>query len=109
MSPVLPAPLAVPVPLVAPTLLALPVPLVRPASRGAPGSPALPVPPPVSPTEREHGHGHGHGDAPAGHRGGGPPLDEEAEAALQEAREMTRRMLEGDDADDEETDRDNNG
>ena len=58
--------------------------------------------------DRGHGHEHDHGDAPAGHRGGGPPLDEEAEAALQEAREMTRRMLEGD-ADDEETDRDNNG
>ena len=58
--------------------------------------------------DHEYGHGHGHGDAPGGHRGGGPPLDEEAEAALQEAREMTRRMLEGDDADDE-TDRDNNG
>ena len=54
----------------------------------------------------EHDHEHGHGDAPGGHRGGGPPLDEEAEAALQEAREMTRRMLEGDD---EEADRDNNG
>ena len=59
--------------------------------------------------DHEYGHGHGHGDAPGGHRGGGPPLDEKAEAALQEAREMTRRMLEGDDADDEETDRDNNG
>ena len=72
--------------------------------------------------EGDHGHGHDHdhdhgrGDAPGGNRGGRPPMDEAAEAALQEAREMTRRMLEDDpESTDEDgsdrdgSDRDNNG
>jgi hypothetical protein len=49
----------------------------------------------------------GTGDDPADHgraAGGGAPMDEEAEAILEEAREMTRRML-GDD----DTEEDNNG
>ena len=66
--------------------------------------------------DHDHEHDHGRGDVPGGNRGRSPPMDEAAEAALQEAREMTRRMLEddpestdGDGSDGDGSDRDNNG
>ena len=50
------------------------------------------------------GHGHDHADRAHADRmrdrgGAGEPTDEEAAAILEEAREMTRRMLENDDED----------
>ncbi|WP_254839064.1 DUF5810 domain-containing protein [Natronomonas marina] len=64
--------------------------------------------------EEGHDHDHGHGPRPGReHAHGGETIDEETEAILEEAREMTREML-GDEADedgdaDETGSEDNNG
>ncbi|GAA0518261.1 hypothetical protein SAMN04488066_11935 [Halorubrum aquaticum] len=55
------------------------------------------------------GHAHGHGSAHehgGGHGGGSGGMDPETAAAVEEARELTRRMYEGDDGGDAADDED---